>query len=178
MAILGALFLVMYITLNNMDVGLSVNWHSFRSKKYIFMEEKLNWFDAQTVCHAMESFLAHEMSADENSFLISILNSKYVFLKNGYNRSYGLLSELLHYKDFNIFLLLGKTAWIGGADIHQEGDWRWYSPLTEMKFTYWHSNQPNNGRTSNCMCYYKFSTTVYKWADEPCTSRFSFVCEK
>ncbi|CAC5362301.1 unnamed protein product [Mytilus coruscus] len=146
MATVCALFLVIFISLDNMNIGLSVNWHSFGSKKYIFMEEKLNWFDAQTVCNAMESRLAHVMSADENSFLIAMANK--------------------------------TTAWIGGSDIHQEGDWRWYSPLTEINFTYWESNQPNNGRISNCMCYYKFSTTVYKWADEPCTSSYYFVCEK
>ncbi|XP_063397735.1 perlucin-like protein [Mytilus trossulus] len=145
MAILGALLLVIFITLNTIDIGLSVNWHSFGSKKYMFIEHKLNWFDAQTVCQTMGGRLAHVMSANENSFLISITNK--------------------------------TTAWIGGADIHQEGDWRWYSPLTEMDFTYWRSNQPNQGSSANCMCYYKFST-VFKWADEPCTNAYYFVCEK
>jgi hypothetical protein len=39
-----------------------------------------------------------------------------------------------------------SLVWLGAADIHQEGDWKWYNPETPMSFTYWSSNgpQPNN----------------------------------
>ena len=69
--------------------------------------------------------------------------------------------------------------WLGGADIHEEGDWKWYYPETPMSFTYWSSNgpQPNNGARANCMGFWK-SSAGYKWADEPCYQQYKFLCEK
>lgn len=39
-----------------------------------------------------------------------------------------------------IVLLETNSVWLGAADIHQEGDWKWYYPETPMRFTYWSSN--------------------------------------
>jgi hypothetical protein len=72
-----------------------------------------------------------------------------------------------------------SLVWLGAADIHQEGDWKWYNPETPMTFTYWSSNgpQPNNGRASNCLTFWK-SSAGYKWADEPCNKQYHVICEK
>ena len=70
-------------------------------------------------------------------------------------------------------------VWLGAADIHQEGDWKWYNPETPMSFTYWSSNgpQPNDGRSSNCLAYW-VSSVGYKWADVSCRAQCHSICEK
>ena len=73
-----------------------------------------------------------------------------------------------------------SLVWLGAADIHEEGDWKWYNPVTPMSFTYWSSAGPqpnNNGGHANCLTYWK-SSAGYKWADEPCYYKYPFICEK
>jgi len=69
-----------------------------------------------------------------------------------------------------------SLVWLGAADIHHEGDWKWYNPVTPMSFTYWSSSnsQPNN---ANCLTHWN-SSAVYKWADESCYHHYQFICEK
>ena len=70
-------------------------------------------------------------------------------------------------------------VWLGAADIHQEGDWKWYNPETQLNFHYWSrvGPQPDGGHGANCLSYWK-SSAGYKWADESCHSQYHSICEK
>ena len=70
-------------------------------------------------------------------------------------------------------------VWLGAADIHQEGDWKWYNPETPFNFHDWSSasSQPDEGRSANCLAYWK-SSAGYNWAEQPCRNQFYFICEK
>ena len=95
-------------------------------------------------------------------------------LKDGLSVSCSHLSN-----DMFIDLSEKSFVWLGAADIHQEGDWKWYNPETPMSFTYWSSYgpQPNDGRSVNCLAYWK-SSVGYKWADVPCREQCHSICEK
>lgn len=62
--------------------------------------------------------------------------------------------------------------WIGYNDKDNEGDWIWTDRMTSS-YTNWNDKSPNNGGISCAIV-----TRTGKWHDEPCQSKYSYICKK
>jgi hypothetical protein len=68
--------------------------------------------------------------------------------------------------------------WIGANDKAKEGQYRWVSDDSNVAFTKWDRNQPDDiFNNEDCVEIWKRSNG-YKWNDGTCTSRMNFMCEK
>ncbi|KAJ8303492.1 hypothetical protein KUTeg_019888 [Tegillarca granosa] len=57
-----------------------------------------------------------------------------------------------------------------------EDQWIYPSDLTQILVSNWASNQPNQAAGANCVAtWYQY---LSKWADEPCTTKYNFICER
>ena len=65
--------------------------------------------------------------------------------------------------------------WMGFNDRSTEGTWEWASGQS-VSFTDWEPGEPNDaGFREDCGQLNRFSGDT--WNDEPCSSRFRYICE-
>ncbi|XP_053335446.1 C-type lectin domain family 4 member E-like [Clarias gariepinus] len=81
-------------------------------------------------------------------------------------------------QEFIFKIKISKAAWIGPSDREREGEWKWVddTPLTAR---FWGYTEPNsNEADEDCVLESYFSGSLLNWADYPCSSRFTWICEK
>ena len=65
--------------------------------------------------------------------------------------------------------------WFGFNDRATEGTWVW-DDGSDVTYTNWHSGEPNDsGGDEDCGQFNRYTDTT--WNDEPCSSKFYFICE-
>jgi cysteine-rich repeat protein len=74
-------------------------------------------------------------------------------------------------------LVRGDLVWVGMSDLATEGVW---VPVVQpaaggSAYVGWRSDEPNGGAGDNCASHYD---STGEWADEPCGSVYSFICEQ
>ena len=84
-----------------------------KGKVYLFVKKKMSWTQAKAACEALGGYLACLNDKSEHRFV--------------YEK-----------------LIEGKkiSAWIGGTDAHQEGDWVWLDGTKD--YWVWNKKEPNN----------------------------------
>ncbi|VDI00141.1 Hypothetical predicted protein, partial [Mytilus galloprovincialis] len=66
-------------------------------------------------------------------------------------------------------------AWIGATDC-DEDKWIWASTFAPVKYSNWHSSEPNGYTKENCAAIYeKFNG---KWIDSKCKIKLDYVCKR
>ncbi|XP_052686600.1 perlucin-like protein [Crassostrea angulata] len=65
--------------------------------------------------------------------------------------------------------------WIGISDIIEEDRWIYSSDQQPTQVNDFHASQPNQHTSANCVALWK--PFHGHWADEPCTTRYNFICE-
>uniref|UniRef100_A0A8C2FIU1 C-type lectin domain-containing protein n=1 Tax=Cyprinus carpio TaxID=7962 RepID=A0A8C2FIU1_CYPCA len=75
-------------------------------------------------------------------------------------------------QDFVKKISCGSQTWIGLTDIEVEGTWKWVDGST-LTFWFWNSYEPGGYTEENCIV-----TNSVGWADYPCTTFFTWICEK
>lgn len=73
-----------------------------------------------------------------------------------------------------IFFKAGQF-WIGISDIIEEDRWIYSSDQQPTQVNDFHASQPNQHTSANCVALWK--PFHGHWADEPCTTRYNFICE-
>ena len=71
--------------------------------------------------------------------------------------------------------------WIGLSDLQEEGVWMWMetkTPVSQTRFTFWLTDQPNGGTTQNCVTMNGNNESGY-WNDWYCNhNNLPYICEK
>lgn len=80
--------------------------------------------------------------------------------------------ELLHSIAYTI-----DRIWIGASDILNEGQWVWVSDGSNLTFSSWNYNEPNNSGTGGEDCAVVKQTDM-GWNDTPCGLINQYVCKK
>lgn len=65
--------------------------------------------------------------------------------------------------------------WIGISDIIEEDRWIYSSDQQPIQVNDFHVSQPNDHTSANCVLLWK--AFHGHWGDEPCTTRYNFICE-
>lgn len=79
------------------------------------------------------------------------------------------------YYIFCICIFKAGQFWIGISDIIEEDRWIYSSDQQPTKVNDFHASQPNQHTSANCVALWK--PFHGHWADEPCTTRYNFICE-
>jgi len=87
----------------------------------------MDFFDAMQCCYFQHGYLAEPLSEEENTQI-----KTYLLMANG--------------GDANNYW------WIGGTDMHHEGDWSWLSGAPWM-FEAWGEGEPNQSGNEDCTAY-------------------------
>lgn len=66
--------------------------------------------------------------------------------------------------------------WIGISDIVDENRWTYSSDLQVIRVNSFHSGEPNDHTSGNCVALWKPFHGY--WADEVCSRRYNFICER
>ncbi|XP_053406407.1 perlucin-like [Mercenaria mercenaria] len=120
---------------------------------YHFSHDTETWLDAELSCQQLYgAHLAEIEDATENNFLINEVN------------------------------VLGFSFWVGGNDLQVEGEWKWFSSKTAVKYSTWHPGNPsNNGGDENCMEILDGDGKGPQkplWNDKQCHAYQRYICEK
>ena len=81
------------------------------------------------------------------------------------SRVYEIYKQKQVYRLFAVFT--NETAFIGGTDTHNEGEWVWLDE-TPLDFTNWASGEPAGGSGENCLEMVPNKNGT--WNDVPCES--------
>ncbi|XP_021356222.1 perlucin-like protein isoform X2 [Mizuhopecten yessoensis] len=127
-------------------LGCRNGWIQFESSCYFFSNDVETWAEASIICADLKGHLATVNSAAENSFLKAQAN---VLKQTGY--------------------------WLDGNDFEVEGSWRWTTSDDLITFNDWHSGEPNQGASADCLALWR--DHAYQWADEPCRHVWNFICK-
>ncbi|XP_060582298.1 galactose-specific lectin nattectin-like isoform X2 [Ruditapes philippinarum] len=127
-------------------------WICHGTSCYHFSRDLESWMNAQMICQGFGGNLAEIENEKENRFLAN----KVKLLKGSY--------------------------WIGGNDLANEGEWKWWHSNEDFRYTDWLPGEPNNhGGKENCVDF----TTVRKashqstgWWDDQCQKSQLYICEK
>merc|ERR1719427_1835557 len=116
----------------------------------------MTWFEAWSCCYANHGYMAEPVNKEEHEH---IKNRLIMVDGQGSNNSY----------------------WLGGADIYNEGEWRWNTGQV-FSFAQWQEGEPNNDGNEDCVA--MTSWVGYDWWDVNCNTGaegeapFHVVCEK
>lgn len=93
------------------------NWTLNGESCYYFRRETYNWFDSKVVCKTINSKLAEVQTAEEEEFLVSVINQTYGF---------------------------HQYVWLGLQDFKEEGEWVWSSNQQPAQLTFWNAGEPQD----------------------------------
>lgn len=71
---------------------------------------------------------------------------------------------------------LDETVWIGASDRQGEGYFTWVDN-TELAFTDWYVNEPNNHEGHEDCVHLHDKSKGRKWNDLSCSARMAFACK-
>lgn len=125
------------------------NVAEFGGHHYKAYYERISWHAAKKKCEDLGGHLATITSAEENEFVLGILNP-----------------------DRNILY------WLGGSDDETEGQWQWVTGEA-FTFTLWNSGEPNGGRRESFLQVTTFWNNRWGWNDATPDENSSnaYVCE-
>ncbi|XP_045190982.2 perlucin-like [Mercenaria mercenaria] len=120
---------------------------------YHFSHDTETWLDALDACEKLYSaYLAEIEGPDENNFLTNEVN------------------------------LLRSDFWIGANDMQVEGEWKWFTSKTDVKYSAWSPGNPSNSYDDeNCMEFHDGDGTgplKPLWNDKTCHVFQRYICEK
>ncbi|VDI30464.1 C-type lectin domain family 4 member D [Mytilus galloprovincialis] len=128
------------------NVGCKKDWYRFKDHCYYLSKEKKSWFEAERYCRTEYSSLVTINDDNENNWLMSKLKANNVM-----------------------------SAWIGATDCDSD-KWIWSSTFAPIKYSNWHSSEPNGYTKENCAAIYKKYNG--KWIDGMCKYKSVFVCKR
>ena len=117
-------------------------WTSLRTGCYRFLEKRVAWNSAKSVCYKISGHLVKVETEEEQVLLVAEMNKR-----------------RLHSTRFNYM-------WIGLNDLDDEGVWRW-SDSTKTPFSSWRHGQPNSSGGEQDCAVMDFSADG-KWNDFWC----------
>ncbi|XP_070547030.1 perlucin-like protein [Ptychodera flava] len=121
-------------------------WSEYNGHCYYFEEDKMGFDDAQCACNANGAYLVKLDDQDESDFVTGTMMS--------------------------------DSTWIGTRrGIVDSGCSKWFMihDMSEVPFTNWSPDEPNNDGDENCV---EIRTSDYLWNDLSCTHGMKSVCEK
>lgn len=80
---------------------------------------------------------------------------------------------VIHTTYFHLSAQTIDSLWIGASDILDEGQWIWVSDGSNLTFSLWNDNEPNNAGTGEDCCEIEMG-----WNDSPCDLTNPYVCKK
>ncbi|KAK7475701.1 hypothetical protein BaRGS_00033072, partial [Batillaria attramentaria] len=116
----------------------------FENSCYHFSVDKKKFFDSERVCTEMGAKLAEVESEAENEFLLQRLKST------------------------------DRTAWLGGFDTNQKGQWVWRSDNRTFGFEDWGVGEPKDDDEDNDYCLLLQSRTS-SWNDVGCEEGHTYT---
>ncbi|VDI05066.1 Hypothetical predicted protein [Mytilus galloprovincialis] len=125
------------------------DWQYFGGYCYNFWKFQKSWHNAQEDCKGRNSNLIKIENDEENTWIVSSFLTAYTI----------------------------DRIWIGASDILNEGHWVWVSDGSNLTFSPWNYNEPNNSGTGGEDCAVVKQTDM-GWNDTPCGLINQYVCKK
>ncbi|XP_043911603.1 lectin-like [Protopterus annectens] len=127
------------------------NWVYHSSGWYAFINEPMNWNDAEVYCQNLipGAHLAsfHNIAAEK-------------------------FAQDLVYKTVRAY----PFTWIGGNDQFKNRNFMW-SDGSEWNYENWAIGEPNNFNGRREACFQFLFGANKQWNDEPCSGSFPFICK-
>ncbi|XP_052061897.1 protein crumbs homolog 1-like [Mytilus californianus] len=130
--------------------AISANdWTLYDGKYYMFVENAINWNNAQQDCLSRGGRLAEVYSQNVGAWL----------RRQASRRG-------------------GSGWWVGASDLAQEGVWTWTSG-NQVEYTDWAYREPNNGGwKTNQDCLQLWKEKSYRWDDLRCSDFRNYICQR
>lgn len=123
-------------------------WTNHQISCYHVSRDAESWVESMKMCQNHKGRLVSIETAEEQQYLEGLLAS-----------------------------LSSDKYWVGGSDWTQETIWVWEPSGVKMNYTNWDRNQPDNGgNVEHCM--YINRDSNFRWVDEYCQDKYSYICEK
>ncbi|XP_077998784.1 lectin BRA-3-like [Glandiceps talaboti] len=95
-------------------------------------------------------------------------------------KSFGGHLASIHSRQENEFVVgllpSSQKVWIGLNDKDWEGEFAW-SDGSDVEYTNWANNAPDDKRGEDCTAYNPSLTTSSQWDDMDCNKEYKFVCK-
>ncbi|XP_025098347.1 snaclec trimecetin subunit beta-like isoform X1 [Pomacea canaliculata] len=122
------------------------DWKQFQHSCYGVADQLFTYAEALTICTKEAGDLLQINSESENRYIARLLPQN-----------------------------LAYSVWLGITDLFEEGVWMYSGRGTDLTYTKWSSNQPDNyNGMEDCAA---LNITTKLWYDTHCGSRLFFVCE-
>ncbi|XP_041841851.1 ladderlectin-like isoform X2 [Melanotaenia boesemani] len=121
-------------------------WTLYNCRCFRFVQKPLTWSEAEENCQSMKAHLASIHSAEE------------------YQQIQKMIADQTP---------VYPTAWLGGTDSVQEGEWLWADGSCFL-FSYWCQGEPNNHGNQHCLVM-NYSEKKC-WDDQKCDNKKQSVC--
>ncbi|XP_078697888.1 galactose-specific lectin nattectin-like isoform X4 [Branchiostoma floridae x Branchiostoma belcheri] len=146
---------------NNKTHSCLSGYVQFCDKCYSFSDDRKNYTDARSACHAAGGHLAMPKDQATNDFLVKEFWSWYVHR--------GLMHGPVYW----------TSIWFGLTDEVREGIWVWEDGTTlgTTGWSDWYTGRPVAHVTYRDCATWSFKYFA-KWADVRCLEEFFYVCEK
>ncbi|XP_058251508.1 lactose-binding lectin l-2-like [Hemibagrus wyckioides] len=124
-------------------------WVRYGRRCFLYVTQHMNWTSAEKHCLDLGANLVSINSEDE----------------------YQMVKALIRAHDHK-----ENPTWIGLTNCVETHNWFW-SDGTELTFTKWNPDEPNNFESRECCVHMNFSVFM-NWNDIPCEEKYPFVCVK
>merc|ERR1712043_74662 len=148
MALTYLVVVLSFILIENVFAQCPAGWSNRQSSCYHVSRDADSWVESMRMCQSHKGRLVSIETSEEQQYLESLLSS-------GADDKY----------------------WVGGSDWTVEGVWIWEPSGTNITYTNWEMNQPDNDNgVEHCM--YMNRDSNFMWVDEFCQDTYNYICER
>ncbi|XP_052692575.1 C-type lectin domain family 10 member A-like isoform X2 [Crassostrea angulata] len=160
---------------------------SLRDRDVQLQKQMKNLKDQNNLIRETDDILQFQLRCENETGTYQerrVANAQYCFMKSSFTWNAGK-TKCQSFKSYLLEInseaeqnwLMDKVStgkwWTGGIKHPQYDEWVWDHSGNDLTYRNWYPNQPNGGKSEECML-----SEDGSWHDYPCDFRFRIICER